>query len=66
MMTLMIAAAAAVAQPTSSAHPADMHSQHQQSQSAEKEDCCKDGCKDCCDDMKKHEGHAAEHGDHAG
>jgi len=65
MMTLLIAAAAAVAQPAASAHPADTHSQLQQSQSADK-DCCKDGCKDCCDDMSKHEGHAAEHGDNAG
>ena len=65
MMTLLIATAAAVVQPATPAHPADMHSQHH-TQPADKKDCCEDGCKDCCDDMKKHEGHAPEQGDHAG
>lgn len=66
MMNLLIAAAAAVAQPASWAEPADMHAQNREARPAEHKDCCKDGCKDCCDDMKRHEGHGADHGRHAG
>ncbi|HEX6742247.1 MAG TPA: hypothetical protein VF079_10710 [Sphingomicrobium sp.] len=62
MMTL-IAAALAAAAPAAPAQP--VHPQHQ-GQPAEHKDCCADGCKECCKDMAKHDGHGSdEHGDHA-
>jgi Ni/Co efflux regulator RcnB len=60
MVTLMIAAAAAAAQPATQAAASP---QIQQGQPAEHKDCCKDCCKDMAD---KQGGHGSERGGHAG
>jgi len=63
MMTLVIAAAAAAAQPTAPAptNVAVPQEHMQMGQSGEHKDCCKD----CCKDMAaKDEGHGSEHSDH--
>ena len=64
MMTLMIAAAGAAAQPAVSPSQQARTEQHMQmGQSGEHKDCCKD----CCKDMAaNHEGHGSEHSDHSG
>jgi hypothetical protein len=72
MMTLMIAMAAAAAQPAAQppAGAMEHHGMHMQMGQATDHkgmdhkgmDCCKD----CCKDMAaKHEGHAAEHAEHS-
>ena len=63
MLTLILAAAAAAAQP---AAPADAHGQMpmmQMGQASEHKamDCCKDGCKDMA---AKHDGDAAGRAEH--
>ena len=64
MMTLMIAAAVAAAQPAVPPSQQAPHDQHMQmGQSGEHKDM--DCCKDCCRDMAaKHEVHGSEHSDH--
>ena len=58
MMTFVIAAAAAAAQPAPSSMPMQ-HAQHESGTPAEHKDM--DCCKDCCKDMdKKPEGHTAK------
>jgi hypothetical protein len=66
MMTLMIAMAAAAAQPAAqppagATDQQGMHMQMGQATDHKGMDCCKD----CCKDMKaKHEGHASDHAEH--
>jgi hypothetical protein len=62
-MITLITAALVAAQP---APPANPHGQMVPMQNEQHEGMKKDCCKDCCKDMAgKHEGHSAEHGDHA-
>lgn len=67
MMTLMIAAAAAAAQPTTPAQTGTMnHEQHMQ-MSHDGQHKGMDCCKDCCKDMAKdHEHGSGGHEDHSG
>ena len=66
MMTLMIAMAAAAAQPTAPApaNAAEHHGIHMQ-MGQDMDHKGMDCCKDCCKDMAaKHEGHASDHAEH--
>jgi hypothetical protein len=66
MMTLIIAAAAAAAQPTAPAETGTMnHEQHMQMRH-DGEHKGMDCCKDCCKDMAaKHDGHGSDHAEHS-